>query len=69
MATAYDHLFVLDRSVFSIGTVGDDDYDDTWLHRSPAERLASLEFLRTQFFGDAATRPPFQRVLEVAQRD
>jgi hypothetical protein len=33
-----------DRSAFSVGTFDDDDGKRYWLSRTPAERLAALEF-------------------------
>jgi hypothetical protein len=58
----------IDRTAFSVlSSFEDADAEDDayWRSRTPAERLAHLEFLRRINYGDAATGR-LQRVLEIA---
>ena len=58
----------IDRSVFSVGTLGDEPDDLAyWLRQTPAERLAGIEFLRRQFYAYGKARPEFRRLLEIAE--
>jgi hypothetical protein len=61
-------LDVIDRSVFSVGTL-DDEPDDVayWLRQTPADRRAGIEFLRRQFYAYGKARPEFRRLLEVTE--
>lgn len=61
-------LFPFDRSAFSVGHLDDGFVEDIWLSRSKPVRLAGIEFLRQQFYGDSTSQPPFQRILEFARR-
>ena len=62
------NISTIDRSVFSVGSLGDDPDDlGYWLSQTPEDRLAGIEFLRQQFFAYDKTRPEFRRVLEIAE--
>jgi hypothetical protein len=61
--------FSLDRSVFSVGRLQDDDSQVAyWLAQPAEQRLAALEFLRASFNPDAYAAHRFRGFLEVAQR-
>lgn len=55
----------LDRSCFSVATLGDDDSRQYWRGRTPEERLAALEFLRQVMYGYDPASARVQRLLEV----
>lgn len=57
----------LDRDVFRVGTLDDDDARDVWRARTPDERLAALEFLRQAMYGYDPVADRLQKVLEVAE--
>jgi hypothetical protein len=57
----------LDRTAFSVISLGDDEGDRAyWQTRSPQERLQHVEYLRRMNYGDRATAR-LQRVFEIAQ--
>ena len=59
--------FRLDRTAFATGTLADQDDDGAyWQTKTPAERMAALEYLRRMAYGHAASAR-LQRVLSVAQ--
>ena len=61
--------FSLDRTVFSVGRLQDDDSQvDYWLAQPPERRLAALEYLRRSFDPDAYAARGFRGFLETAQR-
>jgi hypothetical protein len=61
--------FSLDRSVFSVGRLQDDDSQvDYWLTQPPERRLAALEHLRRSFDPDAYAARGFRGFLETAKR-
>lgn len=61
--------FSLDRSVVSIGRLGDDDSEvDYWLSQPPERRLAALELLRRSFDPDAYAAQGLRGFLEVVKR-
>ena len=60
--------FTLDRSVFSVGALGDEPDDlGFWLSQTPEDRFAGIEFLRQQFFSYGKARPEFRRLLEIVE--
>lgn len=61
--------FELDRSVFTVGTFDDDDAASYWRTRSPAERLAALEFLRQVMYGYDPVADRVQKTLEFDELD
>ncbi len=61
--------FSLDRTVFSVGRLQDDDSQvDYWLAQPPERRLAALEHLRRSFDPDAYAARGFRGFLEAAKR-
>jgi hypothetical protein len=63
--------FRLDKRKFSITTLQDADHDEAryWRDKTPAERLAALEFLRRTFYGHDRATARLRRVLEIVERD
>jgi hypothetical protein len=57
----------LDRTVFSVGSLDDDDMRDYWRSRTPSERLAALEYLRQVMYGYDPATDRLQRLLEVVE--
>ena len=63
------HPYRLDRSVLTITNLSEAPDDcQFWLTKSPAERLAALEFMRQIMYGYDPTTARLQRVLTIAQR-
>lgn len=61
--------FALDRSVFSIGRLHDDDNQvDYWLAQPPAKRIAALEFLRRSHNPEAYLAQRLHGFFETAKR-
>ncbi len=59
----------LDRTAFSVGELhGESDEKAYWLSKTPAERLAAVEFLRQVAYGYDPITERLQRVLEVVER-
>ena len=60
--------FHLDKSIVSLGDLGDDAEQKTyWLSKTPLERLEALESLRQNFYGYDAVADRVQRVLTVVE--
>jgi len=58
----------IDRSAFSVGSLADEPDDlGYWLSQKPEDRLAGIEFLRRQFYGDGACNMQIQRYFEVVE--
>lgn len=58
----------LDRSAFSVVTLGEpDDAVGYWLSRPAEERLMELERLRRTFYGNASVGEGLQRFFEVVE--
>jgi hypothetical protein len=58
----------LDRSVFEVGSLDDEDPDKAYWHaKSPRERMEALELLRQIIYGYDPASARLQRVLEVAE--
>ena len=58
----------LDRSVFEVGTLDDEDPDKAyWQTKSPQERMEALELLRQIIYGYDPATTRLQRVLEIAE--
>ncbi len=58
----------LDRSEFSVGSFADEPDDLAyWLSQKPEDRLAGIEFLRRQFYGDRACDMKIQSCFEVTE--
>ena len=55
----------LDRSVFRVGNLGDEDDRAYWRSRTPEERLEALELLRQVVYGYDPATARIERVLEV----
>ncbi len=61
--------FSLDRTVFSVGRLQDDDSQvDYWLAQTPERRLAALEYLRRSFDPDAYAAQGLRGFLETVKR-
>ena len=60
----------LDRTAFSVGTLGDEEEEEDlyWSTKTPVERLQGLEQIRQIIYGYAATSARLQRVIEFTQR-
>jgi hypothetical protein len=57
----------MDRSAFSVGTLADEPDDVAfWLSQKPEDRLAGIEFLRRQFYGDMTCEAKMEPYFEVA---
>jgi hypothetical protein len=62
------HEWRLDRTMISVGKLGDpDDVAGYWRLPSPAARLSALEYLRQVSYGDDAATARLQRVLEIVR--
>ncbi|MGA2738291.1 MAG: hypothetical protein ABSG65_12690 [Bryobacteraceae bacterium] len=58
----------LDRSVFEVGSLDDEDHDKAyWQTKSPQDRMEALELLRQIIYGYDPATTRLQRVLEVAE--
>jgi hypothetical protein len=58
----------LDKTAFSVTTLGDDSRDLAyWLSKTPEERLAAVEFLRVMNYGYDPATARLQRVLRVSK--
>jgi len=58
----------MDKTVISVASLGEEPNDLAyWLSKSPAERLAAVELLRTVHYGYDATSARLQRVLTVVE--
>jgi hypothetical protein len=64
-----DYLTRVDRKVLTFSTLEASDREDTlyWLTKPPLERLMALEALRQQLYGNGATPPRLQRLLEIVE--
>lgn len=62
------HAPRLDKTAITIGTL-DAPPDDRayWLSKTPAERLAAMEYLRQINYGHDRTSARLERVLEIAE--
>ncbi len=57
----------LDKSCFEISTLGDENKENGWLLKTPAERIQGLEILRQmwhKYDPDAARLPRIYTVIE-----
>ena len=62
--------FILDRSVFALGTFPDEPDDlSYWFAQTPATRIAGIEFLRHPFYAYGTARSEFRRFFEIAERE
>mgnify|MGYP006961835758 CR=1 FL=1 len=57
----------MDKSVFTVGTLDDDDTRAYWASRTPQERLEALELMRMINYGYNPITDRLQRVLEVVE--
>jgi|WetSurMetagenome_2_1015567.scaffolds.fasta_scaffold206683_2 hypothetical protein len=57
----------IDGKAIVVGTFDDDDARRYWRRRTPAERLAALEYVRQVRYGYNPAADRLQRVLEVAE--
>jgi hypothetical protein len=55
----------LDRTHFSVASLGNSDEKAYWLSKSPAERLEALELMRQMVYGYDPVRTRLQRVLTI----
>lgn len=55
----------LDKTVFSVGHITENDEKEYWLSRTPEERLIAIETNRKILYGYLETPPRLQRILEV----
>jgi hypothetical protein len=64
-----DYLTRVDRKILTFSTLEESDRDDTlyWLTKPPIERLMALEIPRRQLYGNGATPPRLQRLLEIVE--
>jgi hypothetical protein len=55
--------FRLNKTAVKQYRLGEEPSDkEYWLSRTPEERIAAVEFLRTQYYGEAALSTGLQRV-------
>jgi len=58
----------IDKTAFDVVQLGADSYETTyWQSKTPAERLAALEFMRQAMYGYDQTTTRLQRVLTTAE--
>lgn len=59
--------YSLDKTAFSVGDVdAPSDESAYWATKTPAERLAALEYMRVIAYGYDPTTARLQRLLEIA---
>lgn len=60
----------MDKTAFSVGTLGDEgDEKAYWLSKTPEEHLAAVELMRQIAYGYDPSTTRLQRVLSVTQRE
>lgn len=60
--------FHMNKSVLAVGSLNDDFNErEYWWSKTPLERLAALEFMRTVNYGYDPATARLQRLLTVAQ--
>jgi len=58
----------MDKTVVSVSSLGEEPNDlEFWLSKTPGERFAAIEFMRTVNYGYNATSARLQRVLEIVE--
>ncbi len=58
----------IDRAAFSVGSFADEPDDLAyWLSQTPEDRLAGVEFLRRQQYGDAAIDGDIFKFIEITE--
>jgi hypothetical protein len=67
---AISKLPKLDKSIFSVSTLEQNDEDEKayWLSKTPYERLDAVETMRQIIYGYDPATTRLQRVFEVTQR-
>jgi hypothetical protein len=66
---SFTQNYRMNKEAFSVGSLGDDREErDYWHSRTPAERLAALEYMRQVAYGYDPAVTRLQRVLEVVER-
>jgi hypothetical protein len=57
----------LDRTHFSVATLGDSDEKAYWFSKPQAERLEAVELMRQMIYGYDPSRDRLQRILTVVR--
>ncbi len=57
----------IQRNIFEVGNLHDEDDRDTWQDRSYLERIETIEFLRRAMFGYDRISERLQRVLTITE--
>ncbi|UPT68470.1 MAG: hypothetical protein M0D57_07510 [Sphingobacteriales bacterium JAD_PAG50586_3] len=58
--------FRINKTAVKAYKLGEEPSDkEYWLTRTPEERIAAVEFLRTQYYGEAAMKAGLQRVFRI----